>query len=84
MKTAFVITNLVGGMLGLVLGLAAIFNESHNLAGTLVGGITVVLAVICLWIAEQSADGKFVTPWGALKACEDLWQPASPMARSGV
>lgn len=82
MKTAFSVINLVVGMLGLVFGLAAILNESHNLAGTLVGGISVALAVICLWLAEQSSDGKFVTPWGALQACQDLWHPGSPMTHS--
>lgn len=84
MKTIFAVLNLVAGMLGLVLGLAAVFNESHNLAGTLVGGITLTLAVICFWLAEQSADGNLVTPWGALKACEDLWHPANPMAHSAT
>ena len=84
MKNVFIVVNLVVGMLGLVLGLAAILNESHNLAGTLVGGISVALAVICLWMAEQSSDGKFVTPWGALEACEDLWRPGSPMTHSSA
>lgn len=82
MKIVFSIINLIVGMLGLVLGLAAIFNESHNLAGTLVGGISVALAIICLWLAEQSSDGKFVSPWGALEACEDLWRLASPVTHS--
>ena len=53
MKTIFTMINLVGGILVLLLGSAAILNETHNPAVVLVGVVAVALAAFCLWLANE-------------------------------
>ena len=53
MKTIFFLTNLVGGTLVLLLGLAVVLNETHNPAAMGVGFVAVALAAACVWLAKE-------------------------------
>ena len=53
MKTIVTLINLVGGILILLLGSAALLNETHNPATAVVGIVAVALAAFCLWLANE-------------------------------
>ncbi|MDO8790071.1 MAG: hypothetical protein Q7J42_18505 [Sulfuritalea sp.] len=53
MRTFFFLTNLIGGILVLLLGLAVILIQTHNPAALVVGIIAVALAAICIWLAKE-------------------------------
>lgn len=53
MKNIVAMINLIGGILILLLGSAAILNETHNPLVTVVGVVAVTLAAFCLWLANE-------------------------------
>jgi hypothetical protein len=57
MKKAFLAANLIFGIPGLVLGVAALTNVTQNPVAALVGVTTLALASACLWLAKESLVG---------------------------
>ncbi len=51
MKTTLTLVNLVGGILVLLLGAAAVLTLMHSPLASIVGIVAVVLAAICFWLA---------------------------------
>jgi hypothetical protein len=58
MKTIFTMINLVGGILVLLLGVAAVLNETRSPFAAVVGGVAVALAAICFWLANEYASNS--------------------------
>ena len=58
MKTIFILTNLVGGILILLLGSAVILIETRNPAALIVGIVAVALAATCVWLAKECVSAN--------------------------
>jgi uncharacterized membrane protein YvlD (DUF360 family) len=57
MKSVFIAANLIGGLFFLVCGIVAMFYVTTNALVAIIGIVTVVVAAVCLWLAEETAFG---------------------------
>jgi hypothetical protein len=57
MKKTFLAANLIFGIPGLLLGVAALSNVTQNPVAALVGVTVLGLATACLWLAKESLVG---------------------------
>jgi hypothetical protein len=53
MKTTLILVDLVGGILVLLLGAAAVLTLTHSPLALIAGIVAVVLAAICFWLAWE-------------------------------
>lgn len=53
MKTIFFLTNLVGGVLVFLLGLAVILIQTRSPAALAVGVVAAGLGAVCVWLAKE-------------------------------
>ena len=54
MKSIFIATNLICGILALICGLVATFYVLHNPLVAIIGVVTVAIAITCIWLAKAT------------------------------